>query len=190
MPPFLPNRSRRSANSLHVVPIPGFETLPSVEDLLGRAEIRRPGELHEALHLSRPAAQRVASAAAEATLAIDVAGTILLEAALVVMDAADAGRALATPARGPVVRRALPAAEADYLRSITMRRPPCAAGPPPTTISVPVRLTGRLVEIDAEAALVSVEIEIALAWEIAAVAAGRTMSEWALWTLLSVRSAS
>jgi len=178
--------SRRSVGPLRIVRAPDRTPLPSAGDLLGGANgVRRPGELHEALHVSRSTAKRVASAAAGAQISTDVAGTVLLEAALVLVDVPDAGPVLVVAAREAAVRYALTAADAHYLRSLTMRHPIDRASAPPVTISVPVRLLCRAAEIDVAIAIGSGHIETALAWEIAAVASGRTMSEWALVTLLS-----
>lgn len=76
------------------------------------------------------------------------------------------------------VRHRLSAAEADYLRHL--RFPP---GMRQTLLTVPVRLLGRLGELDVTAALGG-DPARATAWELAALLDGRTMLEWALAVML------
>lgn len=52
------------------------------------------------------------------------------------------------------------------------------------TVGLPVRLSARLLSADLDALASSVPLDRALAWETAAVVAGRTMSEWAPLTAL------
>jgi hypothetical protein len=172
---------------LRVRTTPALPDLPSADELLGWVGARRPGELHEALSLSRPAAQRLVAAAHDAGVSVDIAGTVLLEAGIVVNDAgveAPAALTAAASSNGGV-RRRLTAAESDYLRALGMRRrrPPTTA--PPATLSLPVRMLGRLTGADVDATLGLVDIEIALTWETASLLSGRTMAEWAFYTLVS-----
>jgi len=47
------------------------------------------------------------------------------------------------------------------------------------TVGLPVRLSGRLLRVDLDALIASADVERALAWEVAALLDGRTISEWA-----------
>ncbi len=42
-----------------------------------------------------------------------------------------------------------------------------------------MRLSGRLLRVDLDALIASADVERALAWEVAALLDGRTISEWA-----------
>jgi hypothetical protein len=160
--------------------------LPSSDELLGWVAARRPGELHEALRLSTPAAEQLAATANAARVSTDIAGTVLLEAAIVVNDAGASARTpLRAAASSTGVRRRLTAAEADYLRALTMRRRESAPVAAPATLSLPVRLVGIVADMDVDAAIDAVEIDAALSWETAALISGRTMAEWAFRVLLA-----
>ena len=70
--------------------------------------------------------------------------------------------------------------------------PPARELGPVVTFGLPVRLGGRLLHTDLDALLAAAvrgaaPLERALAWEVAAVLAGRTMSEWAPLTALRLR---
>ena len=165
--------------------------LPSADELLGSAVARRPGELHEAVRLSARAAEHLAAVATTAGVSTDIVGTVLLEAYLVVSDAGVcAPTSLAAAACSSVgVRRRLTAAEADYLRVLTMGRRTSAPAPAPATISLPVRLVGRIDAADVDAAIDMMDIDTALSWETAALISGRTMAEWSFHVLLFGASA-
>lgn len=81
---------------------------------------------------------------------------------------------------------ALPEASARYLRSLTVaRRPRRPSDGHRRTVAVPVRLVPRLTAAgDLERLIDRVDIEHAVALEVAAVLAGRTMSEWVVERLL------
>lgn len=53
------------------------------------------------------------------------------------------------------------------------------------TVGLPVRLAARLLRADLDVLLAAAPLERALAWEVAAVLSGRTMSEWAPLTALA-----
>lgn len=147
---------------------------------------RRPGELHEPLALGPDIQNRLARSACNAGLPLGVTAGLLLEAALLVSDlealgASDAARDLDPVAARATVRRRMSAAEADYLRRLSVRR--CAPGPSAT---IPVRLIGRLGSIDVAAALDG-DAERAVAWEAAALLQSRTMLEWGLAVILRAR---
>ncbi len=143
--------------------------------------LRRPGELHEAVPVppgSAPAVERSASTAGVPT---GTAVRLLIEAALVLADLAAIGRTgmeswLDEAAAGAVVCRRLSAAEADYVMGLRRGH---ASGS--TVATLPVRLIGRVAEVDGGSALAG-DLPRAVAWEAAAVLSGRTMLEWALMT--------
>lgn len=178
------SRSKRASVSpplrlLDRAPLP---LLPDATKLVG-ATVRRPGELHEALPLSIDATDWLASASASLGLAVDVLGSVLLEASLTARDVGNDRFAHLEPCQPPAVARPMSAAEGDYLRALTLARRPhasrkgCASQP---VIAVPVRLVGRLLTVDAVGALRDVVPERALSWEIAAVLEGRTLAECVL----------
>jgi hypothetical protein len=176
-----------SVSHLRVLETRAPPDLPSSDELLGWVAARRPGELHEALRLSTSAAEQLAATANAARVSTDIAGTVLLEAAIVVNDVGVGAR---TPLRAAAsstagVRRRLTAAETDYLRALTMRRRESAPVAAPATLSLPVRLVGIVADMDVDAAIDAVEIDAALAWETAALISGRTMAEWAFRVLLA-----
>ncbi len=143
--------------------------------------LRRPGELHEPVPVPPASTVAVERAAAAAGVSTGTAVRLLIELALVRRDVAAVGRAGVEPqldaaAASAVVCRRLSAAEADYVRGL---RRGCAGGP--TLATVPVRLVGRVAEVDVESALAG-DLPRAVAWEVAAVLSGRTMLEWALMT--------
>jgi len=130
--------------------------------------------------------REVALAAAEASLPVDVAGTLIAEGALVLerlesrrirsaaalLDRA-AGRSRAT--------QALSAASADYLRALSCRT--WRRNQP--ELDLPLRLLERIGG-RADALLVRTELlEGAIRWELAALLSGRTMSCWASETALA-----
>lgn len=147
---------------------------------------RRPGELHEPLALGPEAQDRLARSACSAGLPLDLTARLLIEAALLVSDlealgAPDAARDLDTVAAHATVQRRMSAAEADYLRRLSVRR--WAPGPSAT---IPVRLIGRLASVDVACALDG-DATRAVAWEAAALLQSRTMLEWGLAVILQAR---
>jgi hypothetical protein len=172
--------SRGSARALRLL---AAEPLPAVPDagmLLGSA-VRRPGELHEPLPLSPAAAEDLARAARACGTDCDVLGSVLLEAALAVEDLGERRFTALDPLASVPPGLALSAAEAGYLRALGVgRRPRIVHARPRPAIPVPVRLTARLAQLDVERELARVPPALALRWERAAVARGRTLSEWAL----------
>lgn len=148
---------------------------------------RRPGELHESLHLEAATVSRAAAVAEAAHLPLDLAVRLLVEAALVRDDLASRGGAheeyLDMAAGAAMVSRRLSAAEADYLRAL--RRRDFVS----TLPTLPVRLIGRLDRIDLAQALAG-DARRAARWEIAALLEGRTMLEWALMVALRAEAGS
>lgn len=164
---------------------PAPPALPDVDYLYGDGP-RRPGELHEPLALGRELQDRLVRSARRAGLPVDLTARLLIEAALLVGDlealgAPDAAQELDVVAARARVERRMSAAEADYLRSLGLRR--WAPGPGAT---IPVRLVGRLASIDVAAALDG-DATRAVAWEAAALLQARTMLEWGLAVILRTR---
>jgi hypothetical protein len=154
--------------------------LPELPQLFDDS-VRRPGELHEPVALNGQLRGLLNAAARQMRLPTGLTGRLLIEVALVIADLARLGLDLGTgldrlddAATGAVVRRRLSAAEADYLRHL--RHPD---GVSETLLSVPVRLAGRLHEVDLGVALRGDPVR-AVTWEVGALLAGRTMLEWAL----------
>jgi hypothetical protein len=175
-------KRRDSARALRLLRSQPLPPPPDPTDLLDAETHRRPGELHEALPLSVNAAKALAKRAASAGLAVDVAASLALEAGHLRMRLPQLQALHPCPGS---MSTALPEASARYLRSLTLgrrpHRPPTRA---PSRVAIPVRLVPRLCATDAEALIDMVELEQAIAWEVAAVGAGQTMSEWALDQLL------
>lgn len=171
---------RRALRLLRSDPLP---PVPRGTDLLNASIPRRPGELHESLTLSDRTARDLAIRAAGAGVSVDVACSLVLEAGLLLERRPDLGD-LPADTDPPVI--ALPEASARYLRSLTVARKPSHRTPSrQRNVAVPIRLLPRLAACDVERTIWAVDLELAISWEIAAVLAGQTMSEWAVERLLS-----
>jgi hypothetical protein len=125
-------------------------------------------------------------AASEASVPIDVAGTLIAEAALL-LERLDRRRvrssaALLDRAAGAAhVTRALSAADADYLRALSCR----SWRRHRAELDLPVRLLERLGDrIDERVARPEL-LDSAIRWEIGAVLSGRSMSSWGSETVLA-----
>lgn len=171
-------RRRQALRLLAADPLP---PVPNAGELLG-AFVRRPGELHEAFPLPAPAARWLAQEVARCGVEADVLGSVLLEASLVAKDLALERLAALEPEPFDTLPRGLSAAEADYLRVLTVARRSRSArrAPPQAVIAIPVRLAGRLATVDVVQALSEVAAERALSWEVAALIEGRTLTECVL----------
>jgi hypothetical protein len=149
---------------------------------------RRPGERREPLALTNlPTAFAAAATASQLELGCGV--ELCLERALVVRDLSELGRTdlypplleLAASAR---VRRGLPTARARYLQMLLAARdwpgfmPDSERGGSDTVVDVPLRLFPRVLDVVNES-FDAQQLEEAIRLEVAAVADGRTMSEWA-----------
>lgn len=169
----------RANRALRLLAAPPLPALPSADDLLGAGVPRRPGEFHEGLPLPADLEGDLACRAAQVGVTVDVAASVLLEAALLVADLDGAPSDDLGPVGESCAGEALPQAAASYLRSLTVGR---RARPTRSqaVVAVPVRLVARLRGIEVGWALRAVDLETALAWEIAAMRAARTMTEWAL----------
>lgn len=142
---------------------------------------------------------------------VELAVRLTVECALVCGDLCTAGAdpaALDAAAATERVTGELDAASAAYLRRLTGRRGEAVTGRRPAgvapsgeavaaprraqpaplgevvTVGLPLRLSSRLLAADFDALVSAVSLDRALAWETAAVLAGRTMSEWAPLTAL------
>lgn len=147
--------------------------LPSAQTLA--VESRRPGELHDVLAVGSRA-EPIAGKARAAGIGFSVATTLLLELQLLSSDLDASGETLEPPP-ATTPQRQLAAAEAAYLRALCFRRPGLAI--PAPRAAVPVRLFPRLSREVIEAS-VELDLEQAIAWEIAAMLDGRTVGELGL----------
>ena len=173
---------RDPARALRLLRSEPLPPLPSPKDLLDAESPRRPGELHEALALPHYTAKDLVERAARSGLTVDVAASLALEAGHLRMRLPQLQQL--RPCGGEI-STALPEASARYLRSLTMgRRRHSAPARVPSTVAIPIRLIPRLGATDIEELIDLVPLEQAIAWEIAAVSTGQTMSEWALGLLL------
>jgi len=174
--------------SLHVIHPPAVAALP--ERPPRPASARRSGDLLEPVAVPAAAAERVARSAAVAGVEAELAIVLLVEHRL----ALDAVQAAGAPAPDPPALRpacvAQGAADADYLRALTV-----AARPGPSTprgelprARLPVRLLSRCRPEVLERAAGG-PLDDAIAFEVAAIGAGLTMTEWILRAALAAASA-
>jgi hypothetical protein len=117
--------------------------------------------------------------AARAGIDRDVLASATLEFVLL---EGDLGRSCLEGLTPPITRvdgRALSAAEAAYLRTLTMSRGPRRGRShvPATTVAIPVRMIGRISATHLEDAFDARRVDLALAWETAALMESRTLSE-------------
>lgn len=168
---------------LHLVHAPEPPPLP----VLPTVVLRRPGERHEVIAVPTENAAELAQAAASSGISLDLAVTLLAEAELTLIWLRTTGRwENFTAPSGPAV--ALSAAEADYLRALTVgRKPKTPPKATQTVVSVPVRLVARcspdlLPKLPGE-----LDLEQAIGWEAAALREGLQMGEWLMRQALVVR---
>jgi hypothetical protein len=147
---------------------------------------RRPGEKYAQADVSLATRRVIAIAASEASVPIDVAGTLIAEAALL-LERLDSRRVrssaslLDRAAAASRATRALNAADADYLRALMCR----SWRRHRAELDLPIRLLERLGDrIDGRVARCEL-LESAVRWEIAAVLSGRSMSSWGSETVLA-----
>jgi hypothetical protein len=160
----------------------------------------RPGDVREPWNLKASASVRLLAAQAlELPVHLDTAIALVIERELLRrdLDASERrGGALASldvhAVKHVAVRLALRSADAVYLRSLThgaeIDEKRLVVPRPGTELCVglPARLSAQIFAAGGPQALVEDgDLELAVRLEIAAVCAGRTMSEWAAWTLLS-----
>jgi hypothetical protein len=174
------SEGRRALRLLRSDPLP---PIPRAAELLNTSFPRRPGELHESLVLSDETARHLAVQANELGISVDVACSLVLEAGLLLERRPRLADLQADP-DPPVL--ALPEASARYLRSLTVARKPLRRAPSrQRNVAIPVRLLPRLAACDVEETIQTVDLDLAISWEIEAVLAGQTMSEWAVERLLT-----
>jgi hypothetical protein len=174
------SRPDRAGRALRALASPALPAPPDPADLIS-AGSRRPGELHEAVPVTAPEAAALGREATRTGVHRDVLASVTLELAMISEDLGG----IADDLTAPMLRmsdRALSAAEAEYVRALTIsRRPRRSAGAAAfATVSVPVRLTSRLRLGTLSCALNAELVDAALAWETAAAIEGRSLSECVL----------
>jgi hypothetical protein len=149
--------------------------LPRGQALAGG--VRRPGDTHDVIVIPNAASRAIEQQAAASLIPSALAVTLLIELRLLERDLTAV--ALPLPAAPePVIDQRLSAAQANYLRALTWHRPGFVPFDNDTT-ALPVRLlAGATPETLMEAA--RIDLELALRWEAAAIAAGRGMGEFGL----------
>lgn len=173
-----------TARRLHAVPtIPPGHT--PQRDVLweGPPPFARPGDRCEPWSLPRELAIALRDAAQAARVEPSLAGSVIVQRSLALLDLADhspsaAGRLdEAAQVAGP--RVCLTEPSRAYLRALqggsaTHGRLACAP------VQLPMRLSERILVHGLDQLLSGLRLESALAWERAALYAGRTIGEWAL----------
>jgi hypothetical protein len=158
-------------------PPPQAPRLPDVSWLSSEAP-RRPGELYEPVRIGARAEHRLELSAGRASLPAELVGRLLVEADLLRRDQDRRSFPLdhldQAAAEARVTRR-LSAAESAYLKALRGSHEAGKAG----ALIVPVRLLGRVGEVDLATAMLGDPLRAA-SWERAALLQGRTMSEWGL----------
>lgn len=157
------------------------------------ASARRPGELLEPVSLMATTAVALHRASQAAGTSNDIAATVLIERCLAVgdLETLDLTPPTARPA-DLAPTRCLTAAEGDYLRRLTLGNARHEHAPAlPAAVTVPVRLISwapDLLDGATRAPSLAAELSEALAWEVAALVAGRTMGEWVLVAAVRARA--
>lgn len=157
--------------------------------------LQRPGDRHDCWPIDRDELfRRIAREGERHGLTVDLAVTVAVERGLAIDEIARICNAniewmvaeLNRRASQAERRVALAAAQADYLRRLLGgSRGPAARRELPAMVSLPVRLADRLDRTIVRRALARGEVDVALKWEIAAAAAGQTITEWAAWQTAS-----
>lgn len=160
-----------AAPALHPTSPPSGRVLPSAP--------RRPGESYARVEASLGTRRELAMAAAESSVPIDVAATLVSEAALLLERLG--GHRLRSPrevlgraAESSRVTRALAASQADYLRALSCRSFRRQVG----EIDIPTRLAAALGERVDDLIGRCDLLEEAISWERASLLAGSTMGAW------------
>jgi hypothetical protein len=165
-----------------------------IDELSAFRHAIRPGDRHEPWSLATtPALRRLAEQAGLAGLDFEIAVRLVIETALATGALRDVGvesEELDDAAAAASVERTLDGATSAYLRRLTRRpRESAPALGEMVTVGLPVRLSPRLLDADPQRLVETVEVRRARAWEIAALAAGQTISEWAAWTAVRLVTA-
>jgi hypothetical protein len=171
---------QRKATVLRLLAAEPLPPLPDASELLPTS-VRRPGELHEAVPVDPETARWLSGQAMRLGVGVDTLASVLLEASMVAQDLGWVRFENVVPAPPKPSRYPLTAAEAAYLRSLTIvRARPRVPSRPPVTVALPVRLIPRLDGQPLDGRLRSVAPELALGWEALAVAEGRSLAECVL----------
>jgi hypothetical protein len=174
---------------LHVISSPAPEADP-FEPADGVEMVARPAEACEPWELQPSATLRaVAEEARACGLPLPVAVSLVCELRLVLGDVGRPVVGVLDRARAGSVNARLSAADAAYLRLLTVGRRDRHddVGCGVCTVDIPSRLSSRLLNCGGpERLLERGWLDRACEWERAAVLAGRTMSEWAALTGLRV----
>lgn len=153
----------------------------------------RPGDRRQTVRLGDdPSVAVFVVAAADVGLGVEQAVAIAAEHHLVLADADVLGlprsqtrSLLCAAARRAHAKLPLSPAAAAYLRELGTRSVSRALGRTPVTVAFPTRLIERMPPSMLVTTLDPAVIPEALAWERAAVLAGRTITEWAMFVLLA-----
>jgi hypothetical protein len=187
------DRDRSARRRWQVIETPPPPPLPDVEEL-APSVLLRPGEFREPTQLTdHDAIRAVCAQAGGVGMAPTQALPLLAEAHLVRSDLRATGlgwkhvRTLLTDtARAARVAQPLASADAAYLRALTsgaQRIRPTEQLPETLIAPVSVRVLRRLSLADLHQACHE-PLEEIRAWEVAALAQGRTLGEWALLVVL------
>lgn len=140
---------------------------------------RRPGETYARVEVPLPLRRQLALAGAGASVPLDVAATLIAEAALL-LESLDARRLsrgrelLDRAARSSRVTRALSSSSADYLRALSCRSWRRQAA----EVDLPVRVTSRISAEPGRYLARDDLLEDAIRWETAALLCERSMANW------------
>ncbi|MFI5037541.1 MAG: hypothetical protein ACHP93_03600 [Solirubrobacterales bacterium] len=153
----------------------------------------RPGDRRQTVRLGGdPSVAAFIVAAADIGLGVEQAVAIAAEHHLVLADAdaldlpqSQTRLLLCAAACHAQAKLPLSPAAAAYLRELGTRSISRALGRTPVTVAFPARLIERVPPSMLFTTLDPAAIPEALAWERAAVLAGRTMNEWAMFALLA-----
>ena len=175
---------------LRLVTAQAVAELPRDSALLSD-HVRRPGDRHEVVDLPECLASALEGPTAERGLSLAVASALVIEARWLTARLIEStglhdsiGRLDALAEADKRVHRRLGAAEADYLRVLMMPRARASTGAPVGRGAIPVRLLGRIdwsLLYDEDLAAL---LDRSIRWEIAAVLARLTMSEWGFESIL------
>ncbi len=176
----MPLQQQKSAR-LRLAALPQ-EAADEFDDLIGPPQMR-PGELHERYPFLVPAA--FLRAARTRGIPVSLAVSVVCERQLAVSELTGAtGLAVALlddAARRETPSTALSELASDYARTLVAAiSGPIEAEPAQGPAVIPTRLESRLRAAEVLVQLDAADIDVALWWELAAVASGATMTEWAL----------
>lgn len=149
----------------------------------------RPSDRLEPWPCSSEALQALGQAAHAKRIPFATAAVVVVERTLLDIEFRTRGMAemlslLDERARAEQVILALAEPQRAYLRAISSPHPTAATTP--TLIALPMRLRDRVAVATLEACLRPELLDFALTWERAAIATGRSMSEWAAFAALEL----